>query len=162
MVGLAHSRTELYQRALTDPVRAGRSRWPDRARMPVTMPRLSDGKMRHDGSGAANVQPEHPVDERGGVHGASELERSERQRVEENSVVCYRSHKEKRRWPKDQQKHDRLGGLDKSTRCAPLFGRVFSWAYDAFARGAPDRRSLRVRHYLNDFRGSARCAGPQT
>ena len=36
---------------------------------------------------------------------------------------------------------------------------MFSGAYDAFARGAPDRRSLCVRHYLNDFRGSARCAG---
>lgn len=138
------------------------TRWPDRARMPVTMLRQSDGKLRHDGSGAANVQPEHPVDERGGVHGAPELERTERQRVEQNSPVCYRSHKEKRRWPKDQQKHDRLGGLDKSWRGAPLFGRVFSGAYDAFARGAPDRRSLRVRHYLNDFRGSARCAGPYT
>ena len=98
------------------------TRWPDRARMPVTMLRQSDGKLRHDGSGAANVQPDHPVDERGGVHGAPELERSERQRVEENSVVCYRSHKEKRRWPKDQQKHDRLGGQDKGTwhHCGPV------------------------------------------
>jgi hypothetical protein len=81
--------------------------------MPVTMLRQSDGKLRHDGSGAANVQPKHPVDERGGVHGAPELERTERQRVEENSPVCHRSHKEKRRWRKDQQKHDRLGGQDK-------------------------------------------------
>jgi hypothetical protein len=96
------------------------TRWPDRARMPVTMLRQSDGKLRHDGSGAANVQPKHPVDERGGVHGAPELERTQRQRVEENSAVCYRSHKEKRRWRKDQQKHDRLGGQDKANRGSPV------------------------------------------
>jgi hypothetical protein len=83
------------------------------------MLRQSDGKLRHDGSGAANVQPEYPVDERGGVHGAPELERTERQRVEENSPVCYRSHKEKRRWRKDQQKYDRLGGQDKANLGSP-------------------------------------------
>ena len=112
------------------------TRWPDRARMPVTMLRQSDGKLRHDGSGAANVQPEHPVDERGGVHGAPELERSERQRVEENSVVCYRSHKEKRRWPKDQQKHDRLGGRDKS---GASFGHLsgWFWATKSYGRSFP-------------------------
>lgn len=53
------------------------------------------------------------------------------------------------------------GGRDKSRRCAPGFGRVFSGAYGAFARGAPDRRSLRICHFSKDFRGLARCAGPR-
>lgn len=74
---------------------------PDRARVPGTMPRPSDGKMRRDGSSAATVQPEHPVDERGGVHGAPELEARQRQRAIANCIVYIHRHKEKRRWQKD-------------------------------------------------------------
>lgn len=54
------------------------------------------------------------------------------------------------------------GGRDKSRRCAPAFGRVFSGTYGAFARGAPDRRGLRICHFSKDFRELARCAGPGT
>lgn len=53
------------------------------------------------------------------------------------------------------------GGRDKSRRCAPSFGRVFSGTYGAFARGAPDRRSLRNGYFSKDFTGFARCAGPR-
>lgn len=50
---------------------------------------------------------------------------------------------------------------DKSRRCAAWCGRVFSEAYGALARGAPDRRSLRIRHFAKDYRAIARCAGPR-
>src|SRR3546814_6614336 len=42
---------------------------------------------------------------------------------------------------------------DKSARCAAWCGRVFSVAYGALARGAPDRRGLRVRDFCKDFLG---------
>lgn len=53
------------------------------------------------------------------------------------------------------------GRRDKSRRCAPVFGRVFSGTYGAFARGAPDRRSLPICHFCKDFLSFARCAGPR-
>ena len=117
-------------------------RRPDRARLPVTMLRQSDGKVRRDGSSAADVQPEHPVAERGGVQGASELEASERKRVMANSAVYYRIRNDERRCLQEQWKNDRLGGRDKmaqgalrlggcfylgicsQTHIAPLFGNV--------------------------------------
>jgi hypothetical protein len=88
-------------------------RRPDRARMPVTMPRQSDGKLRRDGSNAAITQPKHPVDERGRVHGASDLNASRSEYAIENSFVYHRKRKEKRRWMQNLAKHDRLGGQDK-------------------------------------------------
>ena len=96
------------------PAAAPIGRRPDRARVPVTMLRQSDGKVRRDGSSAADVQPKHPVDERGRVHGASELEACEQPRIAENRFVYLRILKEKRRWRKEQRKHDRLRGQDKS------------------------------------------------
>jgi len=52
---------------------------PDHARVPVMMPRESDGKLRRGGSETAwPVRPDstkHPVDERGRLHGAPELYR---------------------------------------------------------------------------------------
>lgn len=95
-------------------------RRPDRARLPVTMLRQSDGKVRRDGSSAANVQPEHPVAERGGVQGASELEARERRRVVANSIVYSRIRKDERRCPQEQWKYDRLGGQDKRAQGALL------------------------------------------
>jgi hypothetical protein len=59
----------------------------DRARVPVTMLRQSDGKLRRDGSGAAEVQPKYPVAERGRVQGALELKDRRKQRVAENNAV---------------------------------------------------------------------------
>jgi hypothetical protein len=57
----------------------------------------SDGKVRHDGSSAAQVQPKHPVDERGGLLAASELEAHELRRPLAKVVAYYRNHEEKRR-----------------------------------------------------------------
>ena len=93
-------------------------RRPDRARLPVTMLRQSDGKVRRDGSSAADVQPEHPVAERGGVQGASELEARERRRAVANSIVYSRIGKDERRCPQEQWKYDRLGGRDKRAQGA--------------------------------------------
>ena len=100
-------------------------RRPDRARLPVTMLRQSDGKVRRDGSSAANVQPEHPVAERGGVQGASELEARERRRVVANSIVYSRIRKDERRCPQEQWKYDRLGGRDKRAQGALRSGGCF-------------------------------------
>jgi hypothetical protein len=91
---------------------------PDRARLPVMMFRQCDRKVRRDGSGVANGQPKQAVDERGGVQGASELKARERRRVVAKGIVYLRSEKEKRRWRKEKQKHDRLGGRDKRAQRA--------------------------------------------
>jgi hypothetical protein len=69
----------------------------DHARMPVTMPRDSDGKMRRGGSNAARLQPHHPVDERGRLHGAPELEPFAEQRIAAKIRVEFTNAKEKRR-----------------------------------------------------------------
>lgn len=100
-------------------------RRPDRARLPVTMLRQSDGKVRRDGSSAADVQPEHPVAERGGVQGASELEARERRRAVANSIVYSRIGKDERRCPQEQWKYDRLGGRDKRAQGALRSGGCF-------------------------------------
>ncbi|PRD40532.1 hypothetical protein C5748_26385 [Phyllobacterium phragmitis] len=88
----------------------------DRARVPVTMLRQSDGKLRRDGSGAAKVQPKHPVAERGRVQGASELENWRQTRDIEKKSVYLRRQKEKRRWQKEQRKRRQLRGQDKGNR----------------------------------------------
>ncbi|MFG1289824.1 MULTISPECIES: hypothetical protein, partial [Xanthobacter] len=96
------------------PAAAPIGRRPDRARLPVTMLRQSDGKVRRDGSSTADVQLKHPVAERGGVQGASELEARERKRAVANSVVYSHIRKSERRCPQEQLKCDRLGGQDKA------------------------------------------------
>jgi hypothetical protein len=55
------------------PVTSRTSVQPDHARVPVMWLRRSDGKLRRDGSRAALLQPDHAVDERGRLHGASGL-----------------------------------------------------------------------------------------
>ena len=107
------------------PAAAPIGRRPDRARLPVTMLRQSDGKVRRDGSSAADVQPEHPVAERGGVQGASELEVRERRRAVANSIVYSRVRKDERRCPQEQWKYDRLGGRDKRAQGALRSGGCF-------------------------------------
>ena len=72
------------------PAAAPIDRRPDRARLPVTMLRQSDGKVRHDGSSAAFMQPVDPVAERGRLHGASELNARVRNRDLERILVYYR------------------------------------------------------------------------
>lgn len=78
----------------------------DRARVPVTMPRQTDGKMRLDGSGAAKEQSKYPVDERGRVQGASELEAGKGRHVMANDRVYSRILNEKRRCPEYRRKHN--------------------------------------------------------
>ena len=85
----------------------------DHAGMPVTLPRESDGKMRRDGSDAAHGQPQHPVAERGGVHGAPELSPRMVERIADKiSVVCS-IRKEGRRWRKQRPNNGQLGVEDK-------------------------------------------------
>ena len=72
----------------------------DHARMPVMMPRESDGKMRRGGSNSARLQPYNPVDERGRLHGALELDPKAEQRIVEKRRVEFSNAKEKRRWRK--------------------------------------------------------------
>ena len=47
---------------------------------------------------------------------------------------------------------------DKGARCAPRFGCAFSRTYAAISRGAPDRRSLRLRPFHKQISAIARCA----
>ena len=65
----------------------------DHARLPVMMLRHSDGKVRRDGSTTATSQPDPPVAERGGLHGAPGLSAvvgTAHCREEKNSVQCKR------------------------------------------------------------------------
>ena len=133
-------------------------RRPDRARMPVTMPRQSDGKLHRDGSGAVKMQPKDPVAECGRVHGASQPHANERKRVTEYRFVYYRSRKEKRRWMQSLAKYDRLRGQDKGARGAPRSGDGISTTCRAFARGALAAATSRKRQILNDVRILVRCA----
>lgn len=94
------------------------ARRPDRAGLPVTMLRHSDGKVRHDGSSAAFMQPVDPVGERGRLHGASELDARIRNRGIAHRIVYYRRFGEERRWRISIQKHNRLRRLDKSAHIA--------------------------------------------
>ncbi len=93
-------------------------RRPNRARLPVTMLRQTDGKVRHDGSSAAFVQPKQPVAERGRLHGASELNGQKRNRSAENRLVYYRIREEERRWRQNLAKHNRLRWQDKREHIA--------------------------------------------
>ncbi|MFG1314612.1 hypothetical protein [Xanthobacter autotrophicus] len=124
-------------------------RRPDCARLPVTMLRQSDGKVRRDGSSAANVQPEHPVAERGGVQGASELEARKRRRVVANSIVYSRIRKDERRCPQEQWKYDRLGGQDKSG--SPAEPQAIDMAWVPACRSVVARAALFI--FSSDFKG---------
>ena len=76
----------------------------------------SDCNVRRDDSSAASVQREQPVNERGRLHGASELLirvewREARDRMDMSS------NRRERRWRKRQQSHGRLRLQGKSTAC---------------------------------------------
>jgi hypothetical protein len=88
----------------------------DRARVPVMMPRDSDGKMRRGGSKAARTQHPHPVDERGRVHGVPELSAKADKSVAGKISVVLNTGKEKRRWGTRRAKQPRLRGQDKSRK----------------------------------------------
>ncbi|WP_322418092.1 hypothetical protein [Mesorhizobium huakuii] len=104
------------------PAAAPIERRPDRARLPVTLLRQTDGKLRHGGLSAAFVQPKHPVAERGRLHGASEINARTRDRDAENRFVYYRRLEEERRWQKILSKYDRLRRQDKSAHIARRSG----------------------------------------
>lgn len=133
------------------PAAAPIDRRPDRARMPVMMPRQSDGKLHRDGSGAATVQPKHPVAECGRVHGASELQANERQRIAEYRFVYYRIQKEKRRWTRSLPKHDRLRGQDKRPHIAAWTVGCFDWLFSNFPHIADHKCDVRTFSLSNVF-----------
>lgn len=86
----------------------------DHARLPVMMPRQSDGKMRRDGSSAARPQPSHPVAERGGLHGAPELSTVVERRIAAKRRRTLRAIEERRRWRRRSDSSHRLGRQDKA------------------------------------------------
>ena len=92
----------------------------DHAGLPVMMPRDSDGKLRCDGS--ETVQPvrpdsmKRPVDERGRLHGAPELDPKAEQRIAAKIRVEFTNAKEKRRCRKRSPIATRLRLQDKSRK----------------------------------------------
>lgn len=111
------------------PAAAPIERRPDRARLPVTLLRQTDGRLRHDGSSAAAVQPKHPVAERGRLHGASELDLGIPDRDAENRFVYYRTMEEERRCFRSIPKHNRLRRQDKRPHIARRLGGCVSMGY---------------------------------
>ncbi|BCG69837.1 hypothetical protein MesoLj113a_09950 [Mesorhizobium sp. 113-1-2] len=107
------------------PAAAPIARRPDRAGLPVTLLRQPDGKVRHDGSRAANKQRNYPVAERGRLHGASALNARVRDRGVEHRIVYYRSLEEERRWTESLSKYDRLRRQDKRVHIAQSDGLLF-------------------------------------
>ena len=94
------------------PAAAPIARRPDRAGLPVTMLRHSDGKVRHDGSSAAPLQRKHAVAERGRLHGASPESGILAKRIESYIII----REEERRWPKSIPKHMRAMFGDRHPR----------------------------------------------
>lgn len=119
------------------PVAGSPTAVPDHARLLVMWPRESDGKMRRDGSDAARGQPQHPVAERGRVHGAPELSPRMVERIADKiSVVCS-IRKEGRRWRQQRPNNDRLRGPDKRPHIAARGGRLFSMVWKPVPQRAP-------------------------
>ena len=96
------------------PVTSGTNVQPDHARVPVMLLRHFDGKMRRDGSRAALLQPDHPVDERGRLHGAPGLAVVDEPRVLARIRGPCRRRERKREWVRAERRHDRLRGQDKA------------------------------------------------
>ena len=140
------------------PAAAPIARRPDRAGLPVTMLRHSDGKVRHDGSRAANKQRCYAGAERGRLHGASELDARVRDRGLAHRIVYYRSLEEERRWRESLGKYDRLRRQDKSPHIARSDGRLFSKGYVAISRCLNIRCTLWQWRFLNGFDGLTQCA----
>ena len=86
----------------------------DHARLPVMMPRQSDGKMRRDGSSAARPQPIQPVAERGGLHGAPDFSSPVARALAATTTTALTSQEERRRWPRRSDSSHRLGLQDKA------------------------------------------------
>jgi hypothetical protein len=93
---------------------------PDHARMPVMWLRHSDGKLRRDGSRAASRQPDHPVDERGRLHGAPGLAVIVEPRVVARIRGPCRSRGEVGQWVRQRRMLGRLRRQDKSRKVRPV------------------------------------------
>lgn len=99
----------------------------DRARLPVTIPPQSDGKLHRDGSGAT-IYSKNTASQR--VRGASEIQACERKCVRENRRT------EKRRWMQSlADKRDHVIGLNTHT----LPRRKNSRAHEMMERKRPPR-----------------------
>lgn len=118
------------------PAAAPIARRPDRVGLPVTMLGQSDGKVRHDGSSAANKQRNYPIAERGRLHGASELDARIRNRGIEHRIVYYRSLEEERRRQENLAKYGRLRLQDKRPHIAALSVGCFSWSFGCLSHFA--------------------------
>lgn len=88
----------------------------DHARMPVMMPRGSDGKMRRDAQRSNLMQPHHPVDKRERLHGALELGPKAEQRIVEKRRDEFSNAKGKPRCRKSRLTEARLRWQDKSRK----------------------------------------------
>lgn len=78
------------------------------------LPRESDCTMRRDGSSAAPAQPQQPVNERGRLHGASELLIGVDWRIAASDRMVLSSNRRGQRWRKRYESHSRLRLRDKS------------------------------------------------
>ena len=93
---------------------------PDRARVPVMLRRHSDGKMHRDGSSAASLQPDHPVDERGRLHGAPGLAVIVEHGVAARIRGPCRNQERNGKWLRERRLADRLRRQDKSRKVRPV------------------------------------------
>jgi hypothetical protein len=106
--------------------------------------RESDGKMRRGGSKAARTQHQHPVDERGRVHGVPELSAKADKPVAGKISVALNAGKEKRRWGTRRANQPRLRGQDKSRKV--LGGRTGSKSRNNNVHGKGASTSITLLH----------------
>jgi len=90
-------------------------RYADHARLPVMMPRKSDSDMCRGGSNAASMQPANPADERGRLHGVSDLQCFAVLRRAANDSYHFTIMERKRRWRILGKRLAQLRWQDKST-----------------------------------------------
>ena len=76
----------------------------DHARVPVMVPRQSYSDMCHGGSNVAVMQPEHPANEPGRVHGVSDLDQFALPRTTGSNKRRLLAIEEKWRWRRLVQK----------------------------------------------------------
>lgn len=130
---------------------------PDHAGSPVMLPRESDCTMRRDGSSAAPAQPQQPVDERGRLHGASELLIGVDWRIAASGRMVLSSNKRGQRWRKRYESHSRLRRRDKSADLRRAH--VVGWI-DVCCNGVGERAGA-ARRNLNSFNvETAICPSP--
>lgn len=112
------------------------------------MLRHSDGKVRHDGSRAANKQRCYAVVGRGRLHGASEFNARVRNRGVEHRMVYYRILEEERRWRPSLSKYDRLRRQDKRPHIVARTAGCFCWRFRHFSHIARLRCNVRFYNKL--------------